>query len=155
MKSIFVLIIFIFIPVISIAQPSGWKLSRDANGVKVWLLKNNSNVTGSLQRRKTLNKNKLGKIKQEDFFKRFENKKRRILSLIGVTNWKATKYDWSPGTRQLSVEGTYTDSSGLNVTFAEIHIFKNGETVQILHTRPTSLSDGSKYEKEIVDYIKK
>lgn len=150
----FIFIFILLLPFITLAQPSGWKLARDTNGVKVWLLEKNPDITGSLVIRKEQNKINGLIIKGDKLFQDFENKKKKMLTYIGVNDWKASNYEWFPDKRELFVEGTYRDSYGHLIVFAEIQSFKDEESIQILHTRPLSIIDGKKYEQEILSFMK-
>ncbi len=154
MKKIFISLLF-FLSTAAIASPSGWKLSRDVNGVKVWQLEKNSDVTGSLEKRKTGKKINWLNIKQKDFFKKLEEKKKKMLSFIGISEWKG-KYKWQPKKEhhELLVNGSYRDWSGQKITFAEVHIYRANETIQILHTRPTATINGDKLASRIIAHMK-
>ncbi len=154
MKKVFILLLF-FLSTTAIASPSGWKLSRDVNGVKVWQLEKNSDVTGSLERRKTGKKINWLNIKQKDFFKKLEEKKKKMLSFIGISEWKG-KYKWKPKKdyHELLVNGSYKDWSGQKIIFTEVHIYRTNETIQILHTRPKSIAGGDKLARRIIAHMK-
>lgn len=134
-----------------------WKLSSDWDGVKVWQLISDSNITGSLQIHEA-NKNRDWSQKgKENFFQSLSQRKKKVLALIGVTNWEAKDYQWITQSKhhELRVTGSYYDSTGNKIKFKEIHVFQKEKTLQLLHTRPASLEDGQKYEKDFFSFINK
>lgn len=82
---------------------------------------------------------------------------RKGLALIGVTNWEAKDYQWITQSKhhELRVTGSYYDSTGNKIKFKEIHVFQKEKTLQLLHTRPASLENGQKYEKDFFSFINK
>jgi len=105
-----------------------WSVVRDTNGVKIWLLNSNPDITASIQNAST---------KFTDLTD-FEEKRRSTLSLIGVKNWKVSSYQKHPD--RLEISGTYLDNRGKEISFTEIHT-KNR---QYLFSRPTYLEEKEK-----------
>jgi len=130
-----------------------WILSSDLDDVKVWQLKANTDVTGSWQEKKPSKKLDWSKVGTEDFFKDFEKGKIKLLSYVGITEWKAEKYQWKelPSGHELKIEGHYLDSGHKKIAFIEVHHFKKSKTIQILQTRPMSTT--AKYTEEFFKYI--
>lgn len=130
-----------------------WILSSDLDDVKVWQLKTNTDVTGSWQEKKPSKKLDWSKVGTEDFFKDFEKDKIRMLSYIGITEWKAEKYQWKelPSGHELTIEGHYLDSGHKKIAFTEVYLFQKFKTIQILQTRPISVS--AKYAEDFFKYI--
>jgi hypothetical protein len=153
---IVIIILQIFILPNCFAIPKDWKLSRDLNNVKVWSLKNNPDVTASLEKRKNHKAIDWNKVKKTDFFKVYESKKKKILSFVGISRWQASSYSWkkSKSSYQLEVKGTYIDASNIKVKFLELHFYTQKETIQILQTMPLRYRDGDKLSKNIINFIK-
>jgi len=130
-----------------------WILSSDLDDVKVWQLKADPNVTGSLQKKKPLKKLDWSQVGTENFFKGFEKNKIKMLSYIGITEWKAEKYRWKelPTGHELKIEGHYVDSSNKKIAFTEVHHYQELKTIQILQTRPVSTK--AKYVEDFFNYI--
>ena len=132
-----------------------WKLSRDTNNVKVWQLVANPNVTGSIEKRDT--EIDWSTIKKKESLEKFKNRRKKILSLIGVYDWKAYEHKWSfkKDFHQLNINGSYRDSFNKKITFSEVHIFKRNQIIQMLHTRPYHMKDGQKLSQDIMEHMKK
>ena len=101
------------------AKPTGWKLARNANGVKVWQLSSNTDVIGSLQQKKRKKKIDWAKVNKQTFFKKIEKKKQEMLAFVEISGWKADKYQWTSqkGFHQLNIEGSYKDFQKRNFIF--------------------------------------
>jgi hypothetical protein len=104
------------------ALPKGWVLARHVDDVKIWMLNSNPEITGS-ERPQEL------KLEGIDFEK-FEEKKKKLLGLFGVRDWRASSYRRDGG--KLIVLGTYVDSKNRTILFKEIH----SPSKQLLFTRP-------------------
>lgn len=133
-----------------------WNLASDIDGVKVWSLKSNSDVTGSWQEvagKKNLDWSVAG---QKGYFQSFEAKKKKMLSFIGISKWKAGHYKWVKKSHwhELNVNGHYQDSSGQEIVFKEVHLFHPDKTIQILHTRPAALKNGEELSKQFFSFVK-
>ena len=61
-----------------------------------------------------------------------------MLSLIGISHWKAKKYSWNKEKELyvLKILGTYKNSKKEVVEFQEVHLFDTHEIHQILFTKP-------------------
>lgn len=140
---------------------SNWSIVSEVDGVKVWQHKANPELTGSWQEfpvKKKLDWSPEGKENtQKEYFKSLEDKKKKMLSFIGVTDWTVEQYKWnspSEGKEELIVEGHYKDSTGKKIYFKELHQFAEDKTTQFLHTRPYDAPDGENRAKEFFDFIK-
>ncbi|MCY4524266.1 MAG: hypothetical protein OXB84_05970 [Halobacteriovoraceae bacterium] len=138
------------------SAPAGWKLLRD-NGIKVWQLKSNSNVSGSLERKKHQKQTNWSKLKKKSYMKKLEEKKKKVLELIGISDWRTDSHKWKKinNSHLLNITGRYTDSSGQKTAFTEIHIYNSNETIKMLYTRPQSIENGEKLSETIIDHMKK
>ena len=154
MVKLFCIILSTSVSIFSAPKLAGWKLSHNINNVQVWQLESNSDVTGSLEKSKT-KKIDWSQINTQDFFKSIEKKKKEMLFFIGISEWNAHEYKWTTKNDyyELAVKGTYKDSSGKNISFYELHLYKDREKIQILHTRPTSIPNGDKLSREIVGHL--
>ena len=94
-----------------------------------------------MQRKRHAKKKDWSQIKKFEYFKSLETKKKKMLSLIGIKNWKANKQKWkkTKSGRELSIVGSYTNSKNEKVSFKELHVFQPTATYQILFTKPAGL----------------
>ena len=141
----------------SYARLPGWRLAREVNGVKVWILESNSDVTGTMEIRELDSKMDWTAIGQKTYFKKLEEKKISMLAFIGITNWKANEYSWTKqkDRHYLKITGSYTDSSQQEILFTEEHAFLSDKTVQLLQTRPSDVPGSAIEAKAILSYMKK
>lgn len=139
------------------ASSSDWKLAHQADGVKVWQLSSNPDVTGSFEKRELSSSVDWKNISGPDFFKQFEAKKKNLLTFIGISNWKAESYSWkkNEGYFQLIVNGEYVDSSNQKISFSEEHQYYPHYTTQFLHTRPSAIQNGEALGIDIIYLMKK
>src|SRR5690606_37208661 len=94
-KAVYSFVFLISLPIwASSSFAERWILSSELDDVKVWQLKSDPDVTGSLQEKKPSRKLDWSKVGTESFFKDFEKDKIKMLSYIGITEWKAEKYQW-------------------------------------------------------------
>lgn len=152
---VFKLITFIvfFNSSLVLAAASDWNKS-EMDESKIWIHKKNSDITGTIltiKRDGPLNWNDINK---SSFYQRLEESKKRSLGIIGIHEWKASHYKFETvnGVERLMIEGTYVDSSGLEVLFKEIHVFQAQKTIQLLHTRPKALQTEKKYEEDFFSF---
>lgn len=61
----------------------------------------------------------------------------KMLSFLGIKNWKLDSHKWSPSKEESTLEllGTYTNKSGQKVEFKEVHIFNSNFKTQYLYTK--------------------
>ena len=80
-----------------------------------------------------------------------------MLSYMDISDWKADQYNWTSEKNyyQLKIKGSYVDFLNKKILFNEIHFYYPHKTIQILHTRPSSIKNGEKYATEITDFLKK
>lgn len=133
------------------ASYDNWQVTS-LNDSKIWQHKTNPNITGTIQKLGRSTVLDWSKINKKTFYQSFEQNKKTGLSFLGVKNWKASSYKWETALEgeKLIIDGSYTDSAGLQVVFKEIHIFQNKNTLQILHTRPLELGQNKKLEEEFL-----
>lgn len=134
-----------------------WRLVRNEEDVKTYLHRLSTDITGTVQVNAKKESIDWSKIKKEDFYKSLEEKKKHLLSLIGVTEWTAEKYSWNNANsiNELSVIGTYKDSSKHIIQFRELHLFKPNKTIQILYTQPTGVKLNPKTGENFLMSIRK
>ncbi|MDO9181742.1 MAG: hypothetical protein Q7U04_05010 [Bacteriovorax sp.] len=157
MKNIKILFSFIILFTLNAsASLVDWKLSRDVEGLKVWQYTTNSDITGSSETRKVASKTDWSKINGVEFFKSFGDKKKGMLALINITNWKATSFKWTPhvGYYQLNIVGIYTDPFHHEISFVEEHLYYPDHTTQLLHTHPLLIENGEALGQEIIKIMR-
>ena len=135
--------------------PEGWKIIHNIDGIELLEHASNKGIKGSWERRKTRKKIDWSRIDGEKFFKKIEKQKKKLLSIVGISNWKAEHYEWKPYNHlyRLRIDGSYTNSTGESITFTEIHFYSPTQTVQILHTRPSAAKNALFRERQIIDYM--
>ena len=126
----------------------GWKLVRQDKQVRVWKLKSNLEVIGTFRSEAKSKPVDWTKIKSEKFFKKLVDKKKKILHLIGIVDWKAEKYIWEKqkNNYKLVINGTYVNSLAQTITFTEHHLFFKNKTYQMLLTNPSQ----KEIKKEVI-----
>ncbi len=144
----------ISLPIIAI--PDGWLLTYESKKLKIWLLEKNLNVSATLEIKKQKKQIDWSQVDENSFLKKLEIKKKKMLFFAGIKDWSAKNYQWThlKTKHELKVDGEYIDSSGERISFLEIYIYENNQSIKILHTRPFNLRDGIKIEAEIIDYIR-
>lgn len=117
---------------------SPWLLTRQTGNVWVWKLKGASNVIGIFQTEQRSRPIHWEKIKSKKFFLDLIHKKRKMLSLIGIKEWKVKRSNWKKqkGYRELTMEGSYYNSQNHLIDFKEVHLFYPRKTLQILLSHP-------------------
>ena len=156
MKVIIILtLVFVFYYLPVHAQFPGWKKVQELGDIKVWHLISNTNVTGSLQIKKTKSKMDWSSKNWSEYLKSLEKEKSKVLSLFNISNWKGEKYNWKKkdGYYLLEIEGSYNNHTGTPIAFKEIHLFYPDKTIQVLHTRPIGIQNGERFSKEIIEHI--
>lgn len=140
----------------SYAELNGWKLVRDTKGVRVWISKDNPNITGSMEIRKLIKKIEWTDSARETYFKGL-NVKKNLLAFIGITNWNVQQHSWSQENEiyYLKVIGSYINSAQQEIVFVEEHAFLPDKTVQLLYTKPANLKDSFPKTDTIIPFMKK
>lgn len=151
--NIFLLGFIISVPLWASSFDKEWSLSSEMDNVKVWQLKADPDVTGSWQEKKPLRKLDWSKVGTNEFFKKFEADKIKMLSFVGIRDWKAEKYEWNklPLGHELKIQGHYVDVSDKKIAFTELHYFQEQKTIQILQTQP--FSSGEQHAEEFFKFI--
>ena len=136
----FYLILFIFLPALTLAVPvkRDWKLAGEHNKVFSWRLKSNPKVKAIYQSRTPLKNADLEAVGSEKFFKKWEEPKKKVMQAMGITNWRADDYDWTKKRKyqKLVVDGSYTSRQKKPVFFREVHFYSANQTLQLLFTSP-------------------
>jgi len=133
-----------------------WRLTHQADDVWLWQLKGDYDVVGTLRTTMKVRSLNWNKIQLGNYFKKFESDKKRFLSLMGISHWKAKKYKWIKRKKyyELKVQGSYTNSSAENINFIEHHLFLKNHTYQILFTSPKRRKISRKISGHFVNQIK-
>lgn len=122
-----------------------WSLVRQVNDVFVWKLKGRGDVMGTFRSSQRAEDLEWGKIKSSKFFEKLKNKKKEMLSFVGISDWKSTSHSWKKKKDhyELNMEGNYLNGQRQRVSFREYHFFFKKRTYQILLTFPSNrkLSD--------------
>lgn len=127
-----------------------WEFKRDTGVSKTWKLKGHSGVYASLTETRNINSKSIKAILDRgDYLKSIERKKKGFLGFFGAQDWKKEKHTWKKinGNQLLEVTGFYKDSKNENVSFIEVHYFKDKKIVQMLYIKPKKLKLDSKYHK--------
>lgn len=127
------LTIFIFMGLHSVswANKVQWSVKREIGQITIW----NSTLSSKLRGTSQLNKKKseLSKLKERaELLQEIQQKKQQALSLMGVSDWKASKSYWQKNA--LIQEGDYIDKNQTKVYFEERHYFSDQRHIIILLT---------------------
>ena len=119
-----------------------WKLSGTVEGVTSWRLKADPKVKAVYQSKTPLKGANLEKFGSEEFFKQWEEPKKKVMEAMGITNWKADDYDWTKRKKyqKLVVTGSYTNRRNKPVFFREVHFYSVNQTLTLLFTSPKKKS---------------
>lgn len=111
-----------------------WKLKNDFQTTKVFQNNQENSLYASIEQSK-ISSEKEYKDYLKDISK-IQDEKKKTLSLIGVSDWKASKSKWIKiGKRSFfEVNGTYVDNSDDTVYFKEYHLVQDKSVVKVLFT---------------------
>ena len=139
------------------ATLANWKLVQDSEKSKLWLAKNNYNITGALQIDSVKRNINWNHLQSKEFIERVSKRKKKTLRFMGITNWILNNYKWTKikDVYKLEMIGTYSDPAGVKTFFKEIHIYSKSKKIQILHSRPFTSSEGKFLEQEIITHMLK
>ena len=144
MKSISIafIVLFFFVNHMSAAKKEEevWHLVQQEKGFLLWKLKSNPHIIGTVQSENLERTIDWNNVKSENVFKDMADKKKKILSLINVSNWTASRYSWEKRNHyhELMVEGLYVDHRFQETSFWEYHLFFPKQIHQILIIVPKS-----------------
>ena len=115
-----------------------WIESTDTGYTKTWKLKGFKGVYISRTIKEIDAYDMLSTLKKGKYIKEFDREKRKMLKIIGVSDWKTSQRRWLKikGLDILEVSGTYIDSFKKRVLFIENHIFTRGRVIRFLYIRP-------------------
>lgn len=149
------LLITLFSPEVVLGLEGPWSLVQDGDRIKVWLHTTNSNVTLTVQTEALSKPVDWTKTTKAQLFQSLEDKKRKLLFLMGIRDWKAEKYNLkkSGEAQELSVSGTYVNSTGEQIAFHEIHIFHSTSTTQALYTQPAKTPMPSGFAEKTLQQV--
>ncbi len=133
-----------------------WQLSRQTDNVWIWKHKDNSDVIGTLQSMAKVKPINWQKIKSTKFFKNLIKRKKRMLSLIGITDWKEKSHDWKKKKdyHELVIKGSYLNPKRERVQFIEHHLYFKNKTHQILLTFPKNKNLRFEIANQFIESIK-
>ncbi len=116
-----------------------WKSIRVVDGTRLWTLKKNPEIIGTLRSKRRNRAVDWSKVDSEHIFKDVAEKKQQALSLIGITHWTPDNYSWKRGDmyHELAIEGTYKNFRFQKIAFWEHHLFGPKETYTILVVSPS------------------
>ena len=115
-----------------------WAFVREGDGVSLWKLKSDARTIGTLRSHKRKAPVNWNSIRSEAFFKNLTKEKRRMLGLMGISQWEAQDYQWrrQGNAHELSLRGTYMDSRRQKMAFREHHFYTQEATHQVLLVSP-------------------
>ena len=110
---------------------ASWDLKKSYGNVSIFVSKNSTRLT--LKFKKTKSKEK--KI-TDTLLKELELAKKKMLTLIGVTNWTITdrKVELIKNIINVKLIGSYQDREGEKIYFAEYHFYSFSKNLQLLLT---------------------
>lgn len=140
-RSILLILILFFIPKYSQAVElfdTNWKFIRKVDSTESWHYKPKPGIMGSFQTSIGLNQKDFNALDKSRFFKKLERTKKKILSLIGISKWRAYSYKFTNGkhVKKILIAGSYYNAQKNKVNFIEVHFFKKGRTSQIFYSQP-------------------
>ena len=106
------------------------------DAVRVYSHKEKKQYKLSIQTTKVYSK-KWKDSKRSDVYKNVISQKKKMLSLLGIKNWRVTSQKWTP-TQEVStleIKGDYLNSRDKKVEFHEVHEFGLKQKTQYLFTR--------------------
>ncbi len=127
-----------------------FKLVSDLNQTQVWVAKENSLKTISLEIVPSQKKYDIKKFNSDKFVRNLELKKKKMLGFIGVTQWKAESYRWDAKKGILNVRGSYLDAEKRRISFYEIHAFSDQSVKRGLLTWPAK----TKLSADMLKFVK-
>lgn len=108
-----------------------WELKRDNTVAKVYSAKKQKNTYASAMDKEGVLNLKI--LKSKDFLNNLKIDKMKMLSYIGITNWKLSESKWVDN--KLQMKGTYTDKNGQKIVFVEIHLYTKKSYKQLLYSQ--------------------
>ena len=123
-----VFILFFMYSNMSFAQ---WTLKRKYSDTSIYVSEHSTRLT--VNYRTTVPKEKQF---SEDLIKQIEKEKRKLLSLVGIREWKVTKsrvYK-NKGQTRVKLFGSYLDHSGVKIYFFEYHFYTASKKLHLLLT---------------------
>ena len=152
-----VLLLLASLPVSAESFGKLWQLSRQTDNVWLWKFKGRPDVIGTLQSNSHARPLDWKAITSEQFFENLTDKKRTVLRLIGISNWKVHSSNWekNPQYHQLYLSGSYLDSQQVPTRFIEMHYYFPHKSWQILLTFPESKKLNSKMTQLFLNSMKK
>lgn len=133
------------------SQTGEWK-QVSSGEVKVWLLSSNVEVSASREERILTKDLDLKSFEEGKIFSSFKEERKNALGVLGLTEWKIEKSNWSPLKEgfKLEVWGSYKNAQKENISFLETHLYQKRKVVQYLNTWPSSFSDGARVSQEFL-----
>ncbi len=137
--SIKILLTFIVFTQKALSYPvdmSQWQLLHGGDELKVYSSTQKKQYKLSIQKKEAYSSD-WKSAKGDKVYADIIGKKKQMLSLLGIKNWKVNSKIWIPGEElsRLEIKGTYINSRNKKVEFFEVHEFSKGEKTQYLFTQ--------------------
>ena len=128
---ILVLLVLLIHATEAVSSQSNWILKRKYGDASIYTSHNKTRLTVKY---KTATSKKGRKNFSVEFVKKLERDKKKLLSLIGIKDWKVDKTQISNQYRAQNIilKGSYVDNSGAKIYFMERHVYFPAKNIQIL-----------------------
>ncbi len=136
----FSLILFFTVGAFAQVDTVTWQLIRYANGVASYKNAQKPEVRATRIEKEGLKKSKFDALGTQEFVREMEESKRKLLTFIGVKDWKVDQIQTSKEKSEtvIKMHGSYIDSASEKTGFVEIHRYSADKTVQMLYIQPLS-----------------
>ncbi len=111
-------------------------LVRSSKHKELWKVMAIKGSYVALSKSKNENAFSLSGLDKKGFIEKLENDKKKMLSMMGISNWQVSKRSWksNKSKKVLSLYGSYKDRNGNLVNFIEKHHYSKKMTHQALLT---------------------
>lgn len=126
-----IILLFLFISS-ALAAPK-WSFHRKYGAVEIF--KSLSTGTRLVLEYKTTTK-VFDMKNKEKFYQKLAQKKKKVLAITGVHDWKADSYavEEKKSFKILTIDGSYFDNNKRKIYFREVHYYGKGRFLQLLAT---------------------
>ncbi len=106
-----------------------WSFKSDYGQTKIYISENETRLTINF-----VETEKKKKEVTKDLIESLKNDKKKMLALMGVTNWKVTSQEIEnkKGVSRVILTGSYTDTEGKKTYYKEFHFYSSIKKLQIL-----------------------
>ncbi|MFP5458720.1 MAG: hypothetical protein ACLGG7_08300 [Bacteriovoracia bacterium] len=136
----------------SALSAQSWETLQSDPRLKLYRLKNNSEVYVSITRRADERIPQFTKDSSKSTLALLLKQRAQAMELVGVRDWTATSSAWSADAKRLEIRGHYTDHKARAVEFVEYHAYEGETSVQTLAVAPKSQL--SAYAHDIAELLK-